>query len=123
MHAQGQELPAGWIPQTTYWLVKNEEVLGETTVRHELNDHLLNVGGQIGYWIRPSERKKGLGKEILRLALRKAKEMGIQKVRITCDETNIGSRRIIEANGGELDGSTDMGAGIPRKLLFWINKE
>jgi predicted acetyltransferase len=120
-HAKGKQLPPNWIPATTYWLIDDGVFIGETTIRHELTEHLRTVGGHIGYWIRPSERKKGYGKELLKMGLAKAKELGIAQVRITCDETNIGSRKIIEVNGGVLDGSTDMGDKLPRKLLFWIS--
>ncbi len=120
-HSIGKRLPAGWVPATTYWLVDGNLFIGETTVRHELTEHLRGVGGHIGYWIRPSERNKGYGKKILEMALQKAKELGIHQVRITCDETNLGSRKIIEANGGRLDGVTDMGEKLPKKLLFWIS--
>ncbi len=120
-HSKGKHLPIGWIPATTYWLVDDENFIGETTIRHELTEHLLNVGGHIGYWIRPSQRKIGYGTKILQMALSKAKTMGIHQVRITCDETNTASRKIIEANGGKLDGVTNMGETLPRKLLFWIS--
>ncbi len=120
-HAKGERLPPNWIPATTYWLIDGDMFIGETTIRHELTEHLRTVGGHIGYWIRPSERKKGYGKKILRMGLEKAKELGITQVRITCDETNTGSRKIIEANGGKLEGSTNMGQKLPKKLLFWVS--
>jgi predicted acetyltransferase len=120
-HSKGKHLPPGWIPATTYWLIDSDTFVGETTIRHELTEHLMNVGGHIGYWIRPSERKKGWGTKILQMALEKAKGLGIQQVRVTCDETNTASRKIIEVNGGKLDGVTDMGEKLPRKLLFWIS--
>lgn len=120
-HSQGRRLPKDWIPATTFWLIDRNTFIGETTIRHELTEHLRTVGGHIGYWIRPSKRKMGYGKELLRLGLIKAKEMGLTQVRITCDETNEGSRKVIEANGGVPDGSTDMGENQPKKLLFWIS--
>ncbi len=119
-HAKGKNLPKDWIPATTYWLIDNEKFIGETTIRHELTEHLRTVGGHIGYWIRPSERSKGYGKEILRLALEEAKTLGIDKALITCDETNIHSRKIIEANDGVYERTQDMGKELPKKLLFWI---
>lgn len=120
-HSKGRSLPDGWIPATTYWLLDKGEFIGETTIRHELTEHLRTVGGHIGYWIRPSKRKQGYGKDILRLGLEKAKNLGIQKVLVTCDETNLASRKIIEANGGIFEEARDMGKKLPRKLLFWCD--
>ena len=119
-HSLGKNLPKGWIPATTYWLMDGKIFIGETTIRHQLTEHLRNVGGQIGYWIRPSKRKQGYGTQILKFSLQEAKKMGLAKIIITCDETNEGSRKIIEANGGIFERARDMGAGNPKKLLFWI---
>ncbi|TSC58608.1 MAG: Acetyltransferase [Candidatus Peregrinibacteria bacterium Greene0416_19] len=119
-HSEGRNLPRGWIPATTYWLVDEGAFIGETTIRHELTEHLRNVGGQIGYWIRPVKRHQGYGRQILRLALQKAKELRLEKIIITCDATNIGSRKIIESNGGVFEREQDMGPQNPKKLLFWI---
>ena len=57
----------------------------------------------IGYGILPSERKKGYGKLILKLSLEECKKLGINKVLVTCVDSNIGSKKIIEANGGILE--------------------
>ncbi len=119
-HAKGLSLPQGWIPATTYWLVDRGQVIGEVNIRHELTEFLRNIGGHIGYWIRPSKRQQGYGREILRLALEKARELGLDRVLITCDETNEGSRKIIEANGGVFERTQEMGEGEARKLLYWI---
>lgn len=116
----GIGLPDGFVPETVLWLVDDEEFIGEASIRHMLNYLLLRVGGHIGYVIRPSKRKKGYGKQILKLALATAKSLGIKKALLTCDETNIGSAKIIESNGGILEDAADMGQGLPRKLRYWI---
>ncbi|MBI5457719.1 GNAT family N-acetyltransferase [Candidatus Kaiserbacteria bacterium] len=120
-HAEGKNQPQEYVPQTEFWLVDGGEYIGHVSVRQRLNEHLLQIGGHIGYDIRPSERGKGYGNKILKLALRKAKEMGIEKVRITCDVDNIASRKIIEKNGGVLDSeipNPETGVG---KLRYWID--
>jgi predicted acetyltransferase len=98
--AKGVGLPAGYVPQSDFWLVDNGQYIGRISIRHTLTDHLLNIGGHIGYDIRSSKRQKGYGTKILALALPRAKELGLDKVLLTCDEINIPSRKIIEANGG-----------------------
>lgn len=80
----------------------DERIVGICCLRHKLeyDDDDMEFASHIGYSVRPSERGKGYGKEQLRLALRKAKEMGIDEVRIVCRDVNVGSNRTILANGG-----------------------
>jgi hypothetical protein len=40
--------------------------------------------------------------------------------RITCDNTNVASRKIIEANGGAFENELPQADGKPSKLRFWI---
>ena len=101
-HSMGKDLPDYWVPATTYWLIDNERFVGHCNIRHELTDKLKIIGGHIGYFIRPTERRKGYGYKILELALKKAHEIGLKKVMITCNDDNIGSIKVIEKNGGIL---------------------
>ncbi len=118
--SKGENLPEGYVPQTTYWLVDNNEFIGRVSIRHQLNDYLLKEGGHIGYDIRPSKRNMGYGKKILALVLPKVKELGIDKVLVTCNDTNIGSKKIIEANGGVLENAVPTKEGKSNKLRYWI---
>ncbi|MSU56299.1 MAG: GNAT family N-acetyltransferase [Candidatus Taylorbacteria bacterium] len=120
--AEGKFLPEGYVPHTTYWLVEGERFIGGVNIRHRLTDHLREIGGHIGYAIRPSERGKGYGNKILELALPKAKELGIIQVRITCNEDNIASRKIIEKNGGVFDGTATTPDGTIKRR-YWITKK
>ena len=120
-HAEGKNQPQGYVPQTEFWLVDGGEYIGRVSVRARLNEHLLQIGGHIGYNIRPSERGKGYGNKLLELALQEAKKMGIERVRITCDVDNVASRKIIEKNGGIFQDKIpkpDSGFDI---LRFWID--
>lgn len=87
-------------PQTTFGLFDNGKLIGGFNLRHELKGSLINHGGNIGYLIRPSERRKGYGTKMLRLAIDKANEIRLQKVLVSCRVENIGSAKIIEKNGG-----------------------
>ena len=53
--------------------------------------------------VRPSERKKGYGKALLKLALEKARDIGLKKVLLTCRNDNIGSTKVIEFNDGKYE--------------------
>ncbi|MCX7709725.1 MAG: GNAT family N-acetyltransferase [Clostridia bacterium] len=100
--AKGINLQPQFVPQTMYWLFVDKKPVGAGKLRDHLNDNLKKNGGHIGYTIRPSERGKGYGVLILRELLKKAKEKGIEEVLITCRESNIASRKVIEHNGCEL---------------------
>ena len=117
---RGEEIPPGWVAVSTFWLVDDGEYVGSTNVRHVLNDYLRDYGGHIGYTIRPTRRRMGYGKEICRLALIEAKELGLRRVLITCDDDNEGSRRIIEANGGVLEDVVPQPDRNVPKRRYWV---
>lgn len=90
------------VPQSTYWLARDDEYIGTGNIRHWLLPHLMLYGGHIGYSIRKSRRGQGFGGLLLGLLLHKARERGLPTALIMCDSDNIASRRIIEKNGGQL---------------------
>lgn len=58
--AVGRNLTPGRVSQSTFWLVRNEQrILACSRLRHTLNPFLEEVGGHIGYDVRPSERRRG----------------------------------------------------------------
>jgi predicted acetyltransferase len=119
-HARGENLQQGYVPQSDFWLVDGGEFIGRVSIRHRLTEHLLAVGGHVGYDIRPSMRKKGYGTSILELALPKAKELGLERALVTCDVTNTASRRVIEKNGGILESQVSNPETSIDKLRYWI---
>ena len=74
-------------------------------VRHELtNEFLRNYAGHIGYGVRPTERKKGYATQMLALALEFCKNnLKLEKVMISCDKENEGSRKTIVKAGGKIE--------------------
>jgi predicted acetyltransferase len=119
--SKGNDLPSGLVPVTTFWLVKdNQIILGESRLRHGLTPALEEFGGHIGYNIRPSQRRKGYGTLLLALTLEKAGLLGMRRVRVTCDTDNIGSVRIIENNGGMLSGYGISPRSGKQTSQYWI---
>jgi predicted acetyltransferase len=55
----------------------------------------VKIHGHIGYGIRPSERKKGYATMMLKLALEHCKKVGLEKVLLTCDKSNLASAKTI----------------------------
>ncbi len=113
--SKGIDLEPQYVPQTIYWLYDHGKPVGYGKLRHYLNEYLLQYGGHIGYVIRPSERKKGYGKILLKELLIKAKEKQIDRVLVTCDDDNTGSIKVIESNNGELAETKD------GSCFYWIN--
>ncbi|MBA2286289.1 MAG: GNAT family N-acetyltransferase [Ktedonobacteraceae bacterium] len=111
----------GRVPATEFWLIDDNEFVGRLSLRHELNASLLHWGGHIGYEIRPSQRRRGYGKEILRLGLAEARTRGLRRVLITCDADNTGSKKIIEHNGGQFENAVDVEGSPVKKLRYWID--
>lgn len=113
--------PSGWIKDTIYWAMIDDQMVGRISLRHELNDFLRKIGGHIGYIVRPSFRGQGIATEMLRQVLltKKAKEIG--KVLLTCDENNLASQKTILKNNGVFTQLLDVGPERPRKKHFWIS--
>lgn len=84
---------------TLYFIIDdNEKIVWATHIRHELSDELKFDGGNIGYGIRPSERRKWYATAGLKLALEKCKELWLEKVLLTCGKNNIGSAKAMINN-------------------------
>ena len=116
--ALGRNLAQDRVPSTFLLGVVDGSIVGRISIRHELNEFLLNFGGHIGYMIRPAFRRRGYAREMLRQALQLAQEMGIPRALVTCNDDNFGSIRTIEANGGELE-NVVLEAGRPLRR-YWI---
>lgn len=120
--SEGKELPDGWVACSNYWLVDNGEYIGAANFRHELSDTLREIGGHIGYFIRPSKQRMGYGSQLLKLTLEKIKaETDLERVLVTCSETNQGSQKVIENNGGVFkDHSSTLHNG-EKTRRYWID--
>ena len=111
------------VPSSQFLAIRklDNKVVGMVNIRHKLNDHLLRLGGHIGYSIRKSEREKGYGKEQLRLALLEAKNLDINNVLITCDKDNFSSRNTILSANGVLENEIKDEDEIIQR--YWINNK
>ncbi|PUA80394.1 GNAT family N-acetyltransferase [Nocardioides currus] len=106
--------PDHHVPQSTWWLVEGDRYLGRISCRHALNDWLAEYGGHVGYEIRASARRRGHATWMLRSVLPHVHALGIDPALLTCDDTNVASRKVIEAAGGVFE---DQRA---QKLRFWV---
>ncbi len=111
--------PAGWVTGTYLWMVDDQDgqgtVVGRISLRHALTPWLLEVGGHIGYAVRPSARRQGHATAALSLMLDVAADRGIDPALVTCDVDNVASRKVIEANGGVLEDVRNS------KMRYWVS--
>jgi predicted acetyltransferase len=116
----GKGVEPGWVPASFELVIVGNRIAGRLSVRHALNDFLLNQGGHIGYCVLPAFRGRGVGKRTLQRGLEIASAHGIQRVLVTCDADNAASRRIIEAAGGVYE-SSYVGAGLEVPIRrYWF---
>lgn len=96
---RGEDL-AGWVPNTTRFLFADGRIVGNYNFRHELTEALLLEGGNCGYSVRPTERRKGYATLLLGHAKDFGRSLGLKRILLTCSQSNVASARTIENCGG-----------------------
>ena len=80
----------------------DDELVGIINIRYELTAFYEN-SGHIGCSIAPRHRKKGYSKKMLQLAFERAREHGLNQIKLVCDERNLASKSLILSCGGQLN--------------------
>lgn len=113
----------GWVTATTFWVLSDNEVVGIVSIRHRLTEHLRASAGHIGGGIRPTQRRKGYATQMLGMALKEARKLGIFRVMLACEVDNIGSQKIIEKHGGVLEdvAKLDEADPEPTMMRWWVD--
>lgn len=107
----------------TFLLIRKNDnrIIGTINVRWNLTEEMKQFGGNIGYGIRPTERRKGYNKINLYLGLIEAKKLGLDKVMLDCDVNNLGSSKTMQALGGILERTEiDPYDGVLTSV-YWFN--
>ena len=113
-------------PGKTFLLVRENDnkIVGTINIRWNLSEAMKKFGGNIGYGIRPTERRKGYNKINLYLGLIEAKKLGLDRVMLDCASDNIGSYKTMESLGGVLDREEiDPFDGVLTKVYYFDVEE
>lgn len=119
--ALGVGLPRNRVQQTEFFLMRGERILGGSRLRHRLIPVLELDGGNIGYEIRPSERRLGHATQLLALTLERARGLGLARVLLTVEPGNLASVRVVEKNGGVTGKATRSPNTGARMRQYWID--
>ena len=120
-HASAETCPPGGVPSNTYLAVRRTDnrIVGIIDLRHHIDHPILGLwGGHMGYSVRPSERRKGYAKEMLRLNLENCRARGMERILITCSPDNPASEKTILANGGVFEKDITVDGETVRR--YWI---
>ena len=92
-----------WGKSLTYLVFNSEDkLIGFLSIRYDLSEKMRNIFGDIGYGVRPTERKKGYATQMLKYSLDVCRTYNMANVIIGCYKENIASAKTIIKNGGKL---------------------
>lgn len=88
----------------TFLLIRKNDnkLIGMLNIRWNIPPNIQEFVGNIGYGIRPTERKKGYNKINLYLGLIEIQKLGLKKIYLDCEDNNIASYKTMEALNAKL---------------------
>ena len=120
-YARGEDLPEDWVRASFLAVEVDGAIAGRMSIRYDLNDYLRRYGGHIGNAELAQYRGRGVATEALRQALTILFDSGLQRVLISCEDTNAASARVIEKVGGFYDGTVTREDGsLVRR--YWVSR-
>ncbi len=118
----GRNLSPGFVADSMLYAFLDGKIVGRSSIRHDLNDHLRKIGGHIGYAVATPFRKRGIATEILKQSLVYCRDvLKLERVLVTCDEDNIGSIKTIVKNGGVFEDKILAKSGTVQTNRYWID--
>lgn len=91
-----------WGKSLLYLCFHEDQLIGLLSIRYKLTKELSDKYGDIGYGVRPSERRHGYATIMLHHAIDVCKEKGMREIILGCYQDNLASSRTIRKNGGVL---------------------
>ena len=91
------------VKEIFYFAIEDDKIVGHASIRlnPEVDEDTCKFSGHIMYGVVPSKRKLGYGNKICKMLIEKMVAMGYDEIIITCNDNNIGSKKIIINNGGK----------------------
>lgn len=118
--ASGQDLRPGRVTADYLVAEVGADIVGRVSIRHTLTPMLLEIGGHIGYAVRPAFRGRGHATRMLGLGVHRMADLGVDRVLVTCDDDNLASAAVIERCGGVLEDVRPVADGVPPKRRYWV---
>ena len=119
-HKNNINLPSHFVPSTMLYGFIGNQIIGRVHLRHDLNENLRLRGGHMGYAVSDKFRAKGFGQQLAKAGCDHLKNiLNVEKVLITCAKTNLGSIRIIENLGANLENIIKDENGIDT-CRYWV---
>lgn len=91
------------VKEIFYFAIEDDKIVGHASIRlnPEVDGDTYKFSGHIMCGVVPSKRRLGYGNEICKMLVEKMVAMGYEEIIITCNDNNIGSKKIIINNGGK----------------------
>lgn len=120
--AKGEDLPQGWVPASMLYAFYDGQIIGRYHIRQSLNEHLMRRGGHVGYAVAKDFRQQGVAAQMMLLGVQYIRQSlpHLDRILVTCADSNVGSYRVIEGAGGVLENKvydSEHGEDIRR---YWI---
>ena len=100
---RGEEIRPDRVASTMLYAFLDQHIIGRLHIRHTLNESLLLRGGHVGYAVAPPFRRRGYAAEMFRQSIPYLKALGLERILLTCADTNEASANLIEKFGGVLE--------------------
>jgi predicted acetyltransferase len=116
----GIHLGSHEVPTTSLFAFVDGHIVGKVSIRHDLNSYFEITGGHVGFGVLSEYRGRGFATQILASALEYCRNIGLKKILLTCEESNVNSQKVIIRNGGVLDHLSDPKQAGAKILRYWI---
>ena len=112
------------VPDSVFFLLDEERdiLLGAVHIRHYLNKALSEWSGHIGIGIRPGERRKGYATQMLALIIKRAAELGMDRLQLSVERSNEPSVKTIIKNGGRYERSFTFEGEEADVYIIFVNE-